>query len=180
MKVGPAVGIIVLILITIIFFIFVLYILDTPDDSGLFFDGPFAAIGVEKDDIEGDYNITIVRINSKVPLNAVAFKIYYDGGEIPVGGVGVKNDSSSSSVRFGLIADIGPENSRENITFYDLDQNNYLSPGDFFILESDWDGKFVDGNNDGNFTNDGPVVDGQEFELIHFSNYTMSEIIIKT
>ena len=123
---------------------------------------PKAEVTIEKD-IDNDYIITIKSIDFKVPSNEVTFLIFTNiGGIVP----NVESNISDGHKKY-LIVNIEPKANRRNITYYDNDLDENLSKGDYFVLETDWDGLDNDGNGDGNFSNDGPIGIGQNFRLIY-------------
>ena len=124
---------------------------------------PQAELTVEKDN---DYIVTIKSIDFEVASTNVSFGLcYLNSGTVPNVGFNF-TDPYDPHKRYS-IADIEPGDPRKNITYYDSDNDDNLSVGDLFVLETDWDGPDNDANADGNLTNDGPVEDRQHFILLY-------------
>ena len=123
---------------------------------------PEAQITINKDN---DFIITIKSIDFEVPSKEVFLSLSSLVG-ITVPNVHANiSDSADDGTNKYIITNIEPEDSRNNITYYDNDFDGNLSNGDSFVLETDWDGPYKDDNGDTNFTNDGPVEDRLRFIL---------------
>ena len=176
MKTRPSISLIFIIvsLIILIILICILYI-SVPPPPDIQQKTPKAEVTIEKD-IDNDYIITIKSIDFKVPSNEVTFHIFTNiGGSVP----NIESNISDGYKKC-IIVNIEPKDNRRNITYYDNDLDENLSKGDYFILETDWDGPDNDGNGDENFSNDGPIGIGQNFRLIHLpSGWAITTVIFE-
>ncbi len=151
MKVGPAVGIIVMISFLLILMMvpFILY----PSPPRPLPGNPYGAMGYDEN--HPKFTLKMLIISEEVPYSDVELVILHKS-----------NDSVSS---YGLHNIISREsnNMTNNVSYYDIDMNDKLSPGDLMILRMDWDGPDSDTNNDENFTNEGPFRKGDIIRLIY-------------
>lgn len=152
MKVGPAVGILAiimgLILVTLVFLY--IYIPPPPRPWPM---SPYAAMA--RDENSPDYTLKIIRLSDTVKVSDVELAILF------------RENSSVFIFDLENIIIGDPNDDRGNITYYDHKDDNKLSPDDSLILKIDYDGPNSDWNNDGNFTNDGPFSNGDVIKLIH-------------
>ena len=152
MKVGRAIGIFLLIvglILAIRLFIY-LYIPPPPDFQPM---PPHATMA--RDENSPDYTLIIISLSGSAKISDVELVIIFQ--------------ENSSALRLDL-EDILKEDPNEvngSIYYYDHKNDNKLSAGDSLILKIDHDGPNLDGDNDGNYTNDGPFSDGDIIKLMH-------------
>ena len=162
MKTRPSISLIFIIVSLFILIILSILYVWVPPPPDIQLKTPKAEVTIEKD-IDNDYIVTIKSIDFKVPSNEVTFHIFTNiGTSVP----NVESNISDIYKKY-LIVNIEPKDNRRNITYYDNDIDENLSKGDYFVLETDWDGLNNDGNGDGNFSNDGPIGIGQIFQLLY-------------
>jgi hypothetical protein len=152
MKVHPAVGIISLILglffVTLVF----LYIsIPPPLEPGPI--TPYIAMARYED--SPDYTLKIIRMSEPVEIHEVEMVIISRESESVV----------SYNLQEIIIED--PDNNVFNISYHDNKKDNKLSLDDSLILKIDYDGPNLDGNNDGNYTNEGPYTEGDVIRFMH-------------
>jgi hypothetical protein len=166
MKVGPAVGIVcILLLFSCIAILAYLYLM-TPTCI-LPREPPLAAIA--HDESSPDYTLKIIKVSERVPLSDIEIVFRFSS-----------NDSVSVYKLKDLIH-MEPNLDAHNISYHDNDHDNKLSAEDLLILKTDWDGPDSDGNSDRNFMNDGPFGYGDSVKLIHNkTSGTICKYTIKT
>ncbi|UCG69224.1 MAG: hypothetical protein JSV09_15840 [Thermoplasmata archaeon] len=153
MKDGPVVGIFV-ILVLILLILALLYVYISPPCH--FPRTPIAELTIEED--INETIITIKSLNFEVPLEDVYFILIS------------RASNNVSKLNLSSLVYSHSEGTLNNISYHDKDHDNDLSKGDFFILKTDWDGPNNDGDQDGNFTNDGPIMDGDQIILSYWKN----------
>jgi hypothetical protein len=151
MKVGPLEGILALILgLMIVTFGFWYIFIYAPPPTLI---APQFAMA--RDEGSPDYTLNIVRLSEPVKISDVELGIIYK--------------ENRSAFKFDLEdIVIGNHNDdRNNIIYYDHMNDGKLSSDDSLVLKIDHDGSNYDGNNDGDFTNDGPFSNGDTIKLMH-------------
>jgi hypothetical protein len=152
MKVGPLVGIVVLILGLMLIILAFLYlsIIPPPRTWPL---TPQAAMA--RDEESPDFTLKIIKLTNTVKISDVELVVFF------------KENNSAFMFDLEDITTLELRDNQDNITYYDENEDGKLTVSDSLILKIDYDGPNSDGNNDGNFTNEGPFSNDDVIRLIH-------------
>lgn len=112
-------------------------------------------VSMTHDEDSPDYTLKIISMSETVKISDVEVVVMFKA-----------NNSAFSFDLEDILLEFSKDNTN-NITYYDKMKDNILSSDDSLILKIDYDGPDLDGNNDGDFINEGPFSDGDIIRLLH-------------